>query len=97
MPATEKRAAGLTIIVQEHEHTVLNADNTISRFDPRGTVTIGNTSRVNAIWDAELEVIVHDYHELNALVDGLRKEFPEVIRNYESVIISHENWLPGVR
>jgi len=56
MPLTEKHPAGLTIAVQEHEHTILNADNTISRFDPRGTVTINNASRVHAIWDAELEV-----------------------------------------
>ena len=49
-----------------------------------------------APWDAELEVIVNNYHELNNVVDDLRKEFSEIIRNHEIVIINKENWLPGV-
>jgi len=49
-----------------------------------------------APWDAELEVIVESYHELNDIVDKLRKEFPDIIRNHETVIIHKENWLPGI-
>jgi DNA-binding Lrp family transcriptional regulator len=49
-----------------------------------------------APWDAELELIVNNYHELNNIIDDLRKEFHEIIRNHETVIIHKENWLPGI-
>ncbi|MDO8740677.1 MAG: Lrp/AsnC family transcriptional regulator [Candidatus Woesearchaeota archaeon] len=49
-----------------------------------------------APWDAELEMIVNNYHELNKIVDDLRKEFHEIIRNHETVIIHRENWLPAI-
>ena len=48
--------AGLTIAIKEHEHTLLNSDNTITRFDPRGQVFVKNKSRKFAVWDAELEL-----------------------------------------
>jgi len=47
---------GLVIRVQEFEQTVLNADNSISRFDAWGRVFIRNNSRRSSIWDAELEL-----------------------------------------
>lgn len=49
-----------------------------------------------APWDAELELIVNNYHELNNIIDDLRKEFHEIIRNHETVIIHKENWLPAI-
>ena len=54
--ASAQPPAGLTISIQEHEHTRLNADNSISRFDPRGQVIVKNNSRKHAVWDAELEL-----------------------------------------
>lgn len=54
--ASEKPPAGLTISIKEHEHTRLNADNTITRFDPRGQIVVKNSSRKFAVWDAELEL-----------------------------------------
>jgi hypothetical protein len=54
--ASAQPPAGLTISIKEHEHTRLTADNTISRFNPRGQVIVKNNSRKNAIWDAELEL-----------------------------------------
>lgn len=48
--------AGLTISIKEHEHTLLNSDNTITRFDPRGRMVVKNNSRKFAVWDAELEL-----------------------------------------
>jgi hypothetical protein len=56
MGSKEKTQLGLTITVQEHEHTILNADNTIRKFDPRGRVIVHNGSRTYAIWEAELEL-----------------------------------------
>ncbi|MFX1474458.1 MAG: hypothetical protein ACFFCO_03125, partial [Promethearchaeota archaeon] len=46
---------GLVILIQEHEFTALNADNSIARFEPRGRVIVRNRSRRVAIWEAELE------------------------------------------
>jgi hypothetical protein len=56
MGAAEKSPAGLSIVIQEQEHTALTADNSISRFDPRGRLVVRNTSRKFAVWDAELEL-----------------------------------------
>ena len=54
--ASAQPPAGLTISIQEHEHTRLNADNSITRFDPRGQIVVKNSSRKHAVWDAELEL-----------------------------------------
>jgi hypothetical protein len=54
--ASAQPPAGLTISIKEHEHTLLNSDNTITRFDPRGQVFVKNQSRKFAVWDAELEL-----------------------------------------
>ncbi len=54
--ASAQPPAGLTISIKEHEHTRLTADNTITRFDPRGQVIVKNNSRQFAVWDAELEL-----------------------------------------
>lgn len=48
-----------------------------------------------APWDAELELIVNNYQELNNIIDNLRKEFQGIIRNHEVVEINKENWIPG--
>tara|TARA_Y100000310_G_scaffold79304_3_gene76010 strand:- start:3758 stop:4738 length:981 start_codon:yes stop_codon:yes gene_type:complete len=50
-----------------------------------------------APWDAELELIVKNYQELNIIIDNLRKEFHEIIRNHEVVVINKENWLPAIK
>jgi hypothetical protein len=54
--ASTQPPAGLTISIKEHEHTWLNSDNTITRFDPRGQLVLKNVSRKFAVWDAELEL-----------------------------------------
>ena len=46
-----------------------------------------------APWDAELELVVNNFQELNEIIDGLRKEFHKIIRNHEVVLIHKENWL----
>jgi Lrp/AsnC family leucine-responsive transcriptional regulator len=50
-----------------------------------------------APWDAELELIVKNYQELNTIIDDLRKRFHKIIRNHEVVVINKENWLPGIK
>ncbi len=56
MGAAAKSPAGLSIVIQEHEHTALTADNSVSRFDPRGRLVVRNASRKFPVWDAELEL-----------------------------------------
>ncbi len=46
-----------------------------------------------APWDAELELIVNNFQELNDIIDDLRERFHKIIRNHEVVLIHKENWL----
>ncbi len=41
-------------------------------------------------WDLELEFEVEDHKQLNRIMDSLRKEFGDVIRNYETLLITQE-------
>lgn len=49
-----------------------------------------------APWDAELELIVSSYQELNEIIDKLRREFQGTIRNHEIVNIAKENWVTAI-
>ncbi len=52
--------------------------------------------RVISPWEGEIEFIVEDYNHFNAIINDLRKKFSDLIKNYESVFISKEAWLPGL-
>ena len=41
-------------------------------------------------WDLELEFEVEDHKQLNRIMDSLRGEFGDVIRNYETLLITQE-------
>lgn len=47
-------------------------------------------------WEVEFEFVVESYVEFNKIINDLRKSFPNVIRNYESVLFIYESWLPGM-
>ena len=47
-------------------------------------------------WEVEFEFVVESYVEFNKIINDLRKTFPNVIRNYESVLFIYESWLPGM-
>ncbi len=49
---------------------------------------------IRNITQIELEFVVEDYHEYNKIVDKLKTEFSEVIRNVESVIMKSDIWVP---
>ncbi|HIH42133.1 TPA: Lrp/AsnC family transcriptional regulator [Candidatus Woesearchaeota archaeon] len=58
-----------------------------------------NTSyylRVISPWEGEIEFIVENYNHFNTIINDLRKRFSDLIKNYESVFISKEAWLPGL-
>lgn len=51
--------------------------------------------RVISQWEGEVEFIVENYNEFNMIINDMRKKFSDLIKNYESVLISREYWLPG--
>jgi len=48
-------------------------------------------------WDIELEIMVKNYEEFTKIMDKLRSEFSDVIRNYESVLMKTDVWFLGER
>jgi len=52
---------------------------------------------IRNIWDIEPELVVGDYHEYRDLIERVKAEFPETIRNVESVLMKTDEWTPGFR
>ncbi|MCK4589754.1 MAG: AsnC family transcriptional regulator [Nanoarchaeota archaeon] len=50
---------------------------------------------IRNLWDIELELIVSDYIEYNQIINKIKKEFPEMIRNVETVIMKSDVWIPA--
>ncbi|MBI2140496.1 AsnC family transcriptional regulator [Candidatus Woesearchaeota archaeon] len=48
-----------------------------------------------APWEAEFEFAVQSYQHFNKIINELRKTFPDVIRNYEHLIMIYEAWMPA--
>ena len=50
-----------------------------------------------APWEVEFEFAVENYQHFNSIINDLRKKFPHVIKNYEHLIMIHEEWMPAYR
>jgi len=50
-----------------------------------------------APWEVEFEFAVENYQRFNEIINDLRKRFPHVIRNYEHLIMIHEEWMPAYK
>ena len=50
-----------------------------------------------APWEVEFEFAVESYQHFNQIINELRKTFPNVIRNYEHLIMIQEEWMPAYR
>jgi DNA-binding Lrp family transcriptional regulator len=50
-----------------------------------------------APWEVEFEFAVPSYQEFNKIINELRIQFHDVIRNYEHLIMIKEEWLPAYR
>ena len=50
-----------------------------------------------APWEVEFEFAVESYQQFNSIINDLRKKFPHVIRNYEHLIMIHEEWMPAYK
>lgn len=50
-----------------------------------------------APWEVEFEFAVESYPQFNLIINDLRKKFPNVIRNYEHLIMIYESWMPAYK
>lgn len=50
---------------------------------------------IRNLWQIEPELVVSNYHEYYKLVEDLKKEFPEVIRTVDSLLMITDEWTPG--
>ncbi len=48
-----------------------------------------------APWEVEFEFAVESYQHFNSIINDLRKKFPNVIKNYEHLIMIYESWMPA--
>jgi DNA-binding Lrp family transcriptional regulator len=48
-----------------------------------------------APWDVEFEFIVDGYGNLNKILNDIRKEFADVIRNHETMTFYWDEWMPS--
>lgn len=48
-----------------------------------------------APWEAEFEFAVQNYSQFNKIINELRAQFPQIIRNYEHLIMIQETWMPA--
>ncbi len=48
-----------------------------------------------APWEVEFEFAVESYQHFNRIINDLRGSFPNVIRNYEHLIMIYETWMPA--
>jgi DNA-binding Lrp family transcriptional regulator len=50
-----------------------------------------------APWEVEFEFVVENYQKFNEIVNDLREKFPNVIRNYEHLVMHREMWMPAYK
>ena len=50
---------------------------------------------IRNLWDIEIELIVDDYTQYNYIINKIKEEFPNIIRNVETVIMKSDIWLPS--
>jgi Lrp/AsnC family leucine-responsive transcriptional regulator len=52
---------------------------------------------IRNIWNIELELVVSNYQEYYHIIEGLKKEFPYVIKTVDSVLMITDEWTPGFK
>lgn len=50
---------------------------------------------IRNFWDIEIELVVKDYSEYNKIINNIKEEFPNMIRNIETVIMKSDIWIPS--
>ncbi len=49
---------------------------------------------IRNLWEVELELVVKNYGEYNEIMNRIRMEFSDTIKNIETVIIKSDVWIP---
>jgi Lrp/AsnC family transcriptional regulator, leucine-responsive regulatory protein len=52
---------------------------------------------IRNLWQIEPELVVENYQEYYRIVEELKRNFPEVIRTVDSVLMITDEWTPGFR
>ncbi len=52
---------------------------------------------IRNLWSIEPEIIVDNFQEYYKIVEDLKKEFPQVIRTVDSVLMITDEWTPGFK
>ncbi|MEK6892847.1 MAG: winged helix-turn-helix transcriptional regulator [Nanoarchaeota archaeon] len=52
---------------------------------------------IRNLWSIEPEFVVDSYQEYYKIIEDLKKEFPQVIRTVDSVLMITDEWTPGFR
>lgn len=73
-------------------HLTTKAENKIFEYAKKET-RIFNLIRQLSSWDVEVEIMAKSYEEFTEIMNDMRNEFKEVIRNYELLLIKDEGWI----
>lgn len=52
---------------------------------------------IRNIWNLEIELVVSNYQEYYKIIEGLKKEFPYVIKTVDTVLMITDEWTPGFK
>ncbi|RLG19613.1 hypothetical protein DRN67_02255 [Candidatus Micrarchaeota archaeon] len=52
---------------------------------------------IRDIWNLEPEFVVNNYHEYYKIINEMKAQFPQVIRNVESALMKTDEWTPGFK
>jgi len=52
---------------------------------------------IRNIWQIEPEIVVSSFQEYYEIIENLKKEFPQVIRTVDSVLMITDIWTPGFK
>ncbi|MFH1649167.1 MAG: AsnC family transcriptional regulator [Candidatus Woesearchaeota archaeon] len=50
---------------------------------------------IRNLWHLEPEFVVRNYQEYYGIIEGLKKEFPDVVRTVDTVLMITDEWTPG--
>ena len=52
---------------------------------------------IRNLWSIEPEIVVSSFQEYYKIIEDLKKEFPQVIRTVDSVLMITDEWTPGFK
>jgi len=52
---------------------------------------------IRNLWSVEPEFVVDSFQEYYQIIENLKKEFPQVIRTVDSVLMITDEWTPGFK